>query len=135
VETTTNHVKSDISPGAIIYLIFAIFGLTSIGAYGMMHISAPSERRISKDADMATFLSAKDVASALDVDAKTFRRFVRSYVKKNGGTVGQDTPGRGGRYAFDEGEMDAIRDAFIAWRSTRSGLHVSFLAIDEDGAE
>lgn len=71
-------------------------------------------------------LSAKDVAIQLDVDAKTFRRFVRSYVKRSGGVIGQDTPGRGGRYAFDEDEMDAIRDAFAAWRTMRSGQLVTF---------
>lgn len=76
------------------------------------------------------FLSAKDVAQALDVDAKTFRRFVRSYVKSNGGTIGDDTPGRGGRYAFAEDEMQAIRDAFGAWRTHRSGMHVSFMTIE-----
>lgn len=79
-------------------------------------------------------LSAKDVALVLDVDAKTFRRFVRSYVKSNGGSVGTDTPGRGGRYAFDEDEIDAIRDAFGAWRTQRNGMTISFVTQDE-GAE
>lgn len=82
---------------------------------------------------MPNALSAKDVAMLLDVDAKTFRRFVRSYVKRVGGVIGEDTPGRGGRYAFDESEMDAIRDAFNAWRTTRSGMLISFVSDDEDG--
>jgi hypothetical protein len=82
---------------------------------------------------MANALSAKDVALALDVDAKTFRRFVRSYVKRIGGVIGEDTPGRGGRYAFDESELPAIRDAFSAWRTTRSGMLISFVSADEAG--
>lgn len=81
---------------------------------------------------MANALSAKDVAMQLDVDAKTFRRFVRSYVKRNGGEIGADTPGRGGRYAFDADDIDAIRDAFVAWRTTRSGMLISFSEASDD---
>ena len=75
---------------------------------------------------MAENLSAKEVASVLDTDPKTFRRFVRSHVRGIGGTVGQDTPGRGGRYSFDADDMPAIADAFKAWRTGGGSMLVRF---------
>jgi len=128
-----NTVKSDITPCRRIYNIFCPIAIDRICESPIIKGSEAIGPALSKDANMANFLSAKDVAIQLDVDAKTFRRFVRAYVKRLGGTIGADTPGRGGRYAFDESEMDAIRDAFIAWRTTRSGMHVSFVSADESG--
>jgi hypothetical protein len=103
----------------------ACIRLMAVGRIGRSHI---------KGCDHMA-LSAKDVAIELDVDAKTFRRFVRAYVKRQGGVIGDDTPGRGGRYAFDEGDLDAIRDAFNAWRTTRSGMLISFVSDDDVSAD
>jgi hypothetical protein len=80
-----------------------------------------------------TIMSAKDIASELGTDPKRFRRFVRAHMRALGGTVGVDTPGQGGRYAFDSSELDAIRDAFNAWSLTRNALLISF-ALDVDDA-
>lgn len=79
-------------------------------------------------------LSAKDVAAQIGTDPKTFRRFVRAHVKNIGGAVGVDTPGRGGRYAFDADEIGAIADAFNAWRTSANAMHISFAVSDDDDA-
>jgi hypothetical protein len=59
-----------------------------------------------------TVLTATEIADAIGVNPKAFRSFVRSTVRSNGGKVGEQTPGSGGRYAFDDDGADA--DAFIA---------------------
>lgn len=74
---------------------------------------------------MAT-ISAKEAAEAIGTDPKTLRRFVRSYVKAKGGEVGQDTPGRGGRYAFEEDELPRMQDAFHAWQAKGGRMLVTF---------
>ena len=69
-------------------------------------------------------LSAKDVASMIGTDAKTFRRFVR---KMNGGTIG-----KGNRYGFDADDVDAIAARFDAWRK---GANVVIVRFDDDDVE
>jgi len=60
--------------------------------------------------------TATEIADELGVNAKAFRSFVRSIVRANGGKVGENTPGSGGRYAFDDDGMEP--DDFIAsWRT------------------
>ena len=62
-----------------------------------------------------TVWTATEIADEIGVNPKAFRSFVRSIVRANGGKVGENTPGSGGRYAFDDDGMEA--DAFIAsWR-------------------
>lgn len=75
-------------------------------------------------------VTVKDLASKAGVDDKTFRRFLRSAITRTGGTVGVNTPGRGGAYSFDEDEADAIVQEFTAWQRTRSGsMHVTLAAL------
>ena len=62
-----------------------------------------------------TVWTATEIADELGVNPKAVRSFVRSIVRSNGGKVGEQTPGSGGRYAFDDEGSDP--DAFIAsWR-------------------
>jgi deoxyribodipyrimidine photolyase-like uncharacterized protein len=65
-------------------------------------------------------LNTKQVAKACGTDPKTLRRFLRSTVKAAGGTVGEDTPGQGGRYSFDEDEVETIKVGFEAWLAAKS---------------
>lgn len=67
---------------------------------------------------MAT-LTAKEVAERLETDARTFRKFVRSEVKANGGEVGVDTPGKGKRYSFESKEISGLKKRFAAWDEAR----------------
>lgn len=64
---------------------------------------------------MATTLSAKEVAEALGTTPKRFRRFLRSEVKEAGGTIGEDTPGKGGRYSFEAKEVRSIQKRYEKW--------------------
>lgn len=56
--------------------------------------------------------TATELADEIGVSPKAFRSFVRSMVRSNGGKVGEQTPGSGGRYRFECDEADA--DAFVA---------------------
>ena len=69
-------------------------------------------------------VSAKDVAKALDVEPKTFRRFVREYMRAKG--LDDSLPGRGGRYTFDDDNIDMIRAQYAAWRKRASTAHIVF---------
>jgi hypothetical protein len=80
------------------------------------------------------YVTVKHVAEVIGTDAKSLRRFMRSHVTRIGGTVGVDTPGRGGRYAIDESEIDAIAEAFNAWRA-RNGGAMLFTLADDAGEE
>ena len=54
-------------------------------------------------------MDSRAVASALGTDSKTLRRFLRS-------DASSVTPvGSGGRYTFDEVDMDTIRSEFATW--------------------
>jgi hypothetical protein len=78
------------------------------------------------------YVTVKEAAGVIGTDAKTLRRFMRAYVTRMGGVVGVDTPGRGGRYAIDADHVDAIAQAFDAWRARSSGAIV--FALNDDDA-
>lgn len=78
---------------------------------------------------MSEIMSAKDVAGEIGVSPKAFRRFVREYVRSNG--AGDTLPGRGGRYAFEADNLDAIADAYHAW-ATRSHVSLITFGVPDD---
>jgi hypothetical protein len=45
--------------------------------------------------------SINDLAADLNMTPKNVRKHWRAYVRANGGTIGQDTPGKGKRYDLD----------------------------------
>lgn len=55
-------------------------------------------------------ITAKQLAQAVGTDAKTLRRFLRSYLREND----LETPGQGGRYAFTKREAKGLAVAFKA---------------------
>jgi hypothetical protein len=69
---------------------------------------------------MAITLSAKQVAEELGTSAKRLRRFLRDEVRENGGTVGEQTPGKGGRYSFEQKEVRSIQKRFSAWSAVQA---------------
>jgi hypothetical protein len=71
-----------------------------------------------------TVISTKEAAEMLGTDPKTLRRFIRAQVRSVGGTVGQDTPGRGKRYGLDSETVAAWAPLFAAWE--RGGTVVAF---------
>lgn len=78
-------------------------------------------------------MSASEMAAAIGVDPKTFRRFVRDGVRAKGGVIGADTPGQGRRYVFTSDQIDSARDAFALWRTSHGRVNVTFdsLSVDE----
>jgi hypothetical protein len=67
------------------------------------------------DEETVETVTASFIAGQLKVDPKMFRRFIRARVVADGGAVGVDTPGSGGRYAFPVDEVDEIMAAFKDW--------------------
>lgn len=65
---------------------------------------------------MTKTLSVKEVADKLDTDPRTLRKFLRKEVKDAGGTIGEDTPGKGGRYAIEAKAVAGIRKRFAAFQ-------------------
>ena len=61
--------------------------------------------------------TATELADELNVQPKAFRSFVRSLVRSNGGKVGEQTPGSGGRYRFEcDDDDDAVASFIDGWR-------------------
>lgn len=76
---------------------------------------------------MAT-LSAKEAAAKLDTTPKTLRKFMRSEVKANGGAVGIDTPGKGGRWAIEAKSIAPMKKRFAAWQKAQAEANAARLA-------
>lgn len=68
-----------------------------------------------------TTLSAKEVAARFDTTPRTLRKFLRSDMRSQGGTIGPNdsnaphTPGKGARYAIEAKEVKALKGRFDAW--------------------
>ena len=77
---------------------------------------------------MATF-TAKEITLLCDVDAKTFRRFVRSQAASTNPIV--HACGQGNRYGFSEGEAHALIAGFDAWRRTNGRKDAPARTLDE----
>ena len=69
---------------------------------------------------MAATLSTKEVAEQLGTDARTLRKFLRHETTEAGGTIGEDTPGKGGRYSLEARSVKGLQKRFDAWYATRS---------------
>ena len=67
----------------------------------------------------AKTLTVKEVAEQFGTDGRTLRKFLRHQVKESGGTVGEDTPGKGGRYALDARKVAKLQRDFNAWNESR----------------
>ena len=84
---------------------------------------------------MANELTTKDLAEDFGVSTKTLRRFLRSQVVASGGTVGEDTPGKGKRYSFEKTEVPKIRKDFKAWSKKQAEKKAESEAISEDSVD
>lgn len=65
---------------------------------------------VADDADATESLSAKEAANKLGVDARTFRKFLRSKY----GKIGQ-----GNRWLIEADEFGALKDEFEAWHKPK----------------
>lgn len=78
--------------------------------------------------------TATELADEIGVAPKAFRSFVRSMVRANGGKVGEQTPGSGGRYRFECDDDE--RDAFVvrwadAYRAHARTNNTRAIALDD----
>jgi predicted transcriptional regulator len=55
-----------------------------------------------------------DLAETLNMTPRNVRKHIRAITRENGGTVGQDTPGKGKRYDFDARDFAKMRKAIVA---------------------
>lgn len=63
----------------------------------------------------AKTLTVKEAAQQIGTDARTLRKFLRHEVTEAGGKVGEDTPGKGGRYSLEAKQMRGLQSRFEAW--------------------
>lgn len=100
--------KSSLAPSAP--------ALTSPNGHGKIDPSPHHRGKTEGRSDMAeqSTLSAKQVATKLGTDAKTFRRFLRS----NACTV--EPVGQGGRYEFSTKDVGSLKDQFSSWRNGKA---------------
>lgn len=61
---------------------------------------------------MNNAMTPKELAAELDTDAKTVRKFLRSLTA--------DRAGKGGRWAIDRDDLDALKVRFAAFNSRRT---------------
>jgi predicted transcriptional regulator len=64
---------------------------------------------------MATTFTVKEVAEKLGTDARTLRKFFRAEATEKGGKIGEDTPGKGGRYSIEARQVPSLNKRFAAW--------------------
>ena len=65
-------------------------------------------------------MTPKELAAVLNTDPKTIRKFLRS--------LSSERPGKGGRWAINRSDLDAITARFADWNSTK----VTTLALTDD---
>jgi predicted transcriptional regulator len=87
---------------------------------------------------MAT-LTTKEIAEKIGTEPRTLRKFLRSEAVESGGKVGEDTPGKGGRYSIEAKEFRGLQKRFEAWSEahTRSADEIDETPeteLDEIGA-
>lgn len=65
-------------------------------------------------------LTAKELAQELNTDPRTVRKFLRHRTKAAGGVIGEDTPGKGGRYGIEKRQVKTLRKEFTAWVAAKT---------------
>lgn len=66
------------------------------------------EAEVTEVEETEETLTVKEVAEEIGTTGRLLRRFIRSLVVEAGGKVGEDTPGKGKRYAFSREEADEL---------------------------
>jgi len=66
---------------------------------------------------MATTMTVKEASEKLGTEPRILRKFLRSEVVDAGGKVGEDTPGKGGRYSLggDSRSFKSLQKRFTTW--------------------
>lgn len=72
---------------------------------------------------MTTTITPKALATELNTDAKTVRKFLRSLTT--------DRAGKGGRWAIEADQVEALKAKYTEWKSAK----VTTLALTDEGDE
>lgn len=62
-------------------------------------------------------ITAKELATRLDTDARTVRKFLRSDAAAGNA---EGTPGKGSRYAIEAKQVASLKKRFNAWNAART---------------
>lgn len=57
----------------------------------------------------------KEIAADWEVSPRSIRKFLRSEIRSQGGTIGEDSPGKGGRYAIEARSLKSLKRRYFAW--------------------
>jgi len=63
---------------------------------------------------MAT-MTTKEAAEKLGTNPRTLRKFLRAATVEAGGTIGEDTPGKGGRWSLEVKDFRSLQKRFDGW--------------------
>jgi hypothetical protein len=69
---------------------------------------------------MANTLTVKEIAEKIGTDGRTLRKFLRFEAEEKGGKVGEDTPGKGGRYQIEAKQVAGLTKRFVAWQEAHT---------------
>ena len=86
---------------------------------------------------MATTLTVKEIAEKIGTDGRTLRKFLRHEAVEAGKVVGEDTPGKGGRYSIEANKVAGLTKRFTAWQEahTRSADENEEVEVEEEATE
>jgi hypothetical protein len=79
-------------------------------------------------------LTTKEISEKLGTEPRTLRKFLRAEAVEKGGKIGEDTPGKGGRYSLEQREFKALQKRFEKWSEahTRSADEIEEASDEED---
>jgi hypothetical protein len=69
---------------------------------------------------MASTLTVKEIAEKIGTDGRTLRKFLRHEAAEKGGVVGEDTPGKGGRYSIEANKVAGLTKRFATWQEAHT---------------
>lgn len=81
-----------------------------------------------------TTMTTKEVSEQLGTEPRTLRKFLRAEAIEAGGKIGENTPGKGGRYSLEKREFRALQKRFEKWSEahTRSADEIEEASDEED---
>jgi predicted transcriptional regulator len=80
----------------------------------------------------AVTLTVKQIAEEIGTTGRLLRKFLRAETVESGGKVGEDTPGKGGRYSFTREEADELIERYEAYLAPAEDEDEEVEELDED---
>lgn len=93
--------------------------LTNADPHGKMkHDPNPHTIARGEVNNMATTLSAKEVAERFETTPRTLRKFLRKDAEQNG--TKEALPGKGSRYSFQAKDLKSLRKRLDVWMESKA---------------